>query len=104
MNNHSFCIMEKRLLFTITQAEFETLLKCCIIEVLNEISKETAASKTDLPELLTPKQTADFLGISKVTLWKWTKAGKIKSCQIGFPVRYKREEVLRALSEIKNKR
>lgn len=78
-------------------------------EILSEIFREhynqfktSQTEKSDLPELITPKQTANYLGISKVTLWKWTKEGKLLSYQISGRIRYKRDEIIKALQEVKN--
>jgi len=72
--------------------------------VRNEILKlnESSLVKTDLPELLSRRQTSEFLGISKVTLWKYTKAGKLQSYHLSGQIRYKRDEVLKAVQEVKN--
>jgi len=94
--------MNQQILLTIPLDEFKTIQKNWIKEVLTEIDQETSSAKTDLPELLSAKQTANFLGISKVTLWKWSQQGKLVSYQISGRIRYKRDEILQAIKGVKN--
>lgn len=49
-------------------------------------------------EYLTPTETADRLRISKVTLWRYEKAGKIQCYGIGGKRLYKRSDVENALT------
>jgi excisionase family DNA binding protein len=94
--------MENQIFLSIPLDEFKTIQKNCIKEVMTEINQETSSLKTDLPELLTRKQTAKHLGISLVTLYHWTKDGKLQSYSIGDRIRYKRDEVLQALQQVKS--
>ncbi len=48
-----------------------------------------------LPEMLTRKETAEYLQISLTTLWKWTEENKIKRIKIGNKVFYSKEEITR---------
>ena len=52
-------------------------------------------------DLLTRVAVCKLLSITKVTLWKHTKAGKLKSYGIGNRVMYKRNEVLEAVKPLK---
>ena len=94
--------MEQQIILSISLDEFEIILKGWIFEVLKEFKESESSAKTRLPELLTRKQTARFLGVSMVTLWKWSKEGKIQSYQIQGCPRYKRDEILKAIKEVKN--
>lgn len=51
-------------------------------------------------QLLTRKQTADFLCISLPTLHDWTKTGIIKAHRIGNRVLYKIDEINNSLNQI----
>lgn len=53
-------------------------------------------------ELLLPSDVADFFKVSKVTVWKWTKAGKLKSYSISGSgkVYYKRHEIEASLTNL----
>jgi predicted DNA-binding transcriptional regulator AlpA len=69
-----------------------------------EKSKQLESEQSSLPELLSAKQTALFLGISKVSLWKWSKDGKLQSYQISGRIRYKRDEIMKAVQEVRNQK
>ena len=61
------------------------------------------ANETQQPEndLMTREAVCKLLSITKVTLWKHTKTGKLKSYGIGNRVMYKRSEVLLAVKPLK---
>ena len=71
--------------------------------VLKEISTllQSVQGPTKNAEFLTRKEAAKLLGISLVTLNTWTKEGKVSGYRIASRVRYKREDLVNALSEIK---
>jgi excisionase family DNA binding protein len=94
--------MENQILFSISLDEFEALQKNWIKDVLNEVNQNEASVKSELPELLTRKLTAKYLGISLVSLYHWTKEGKLQSYKISGRIRYKRDEILKAIREVKN--
>jgi len=71
----------------------------------NELNKkltelQTRLSKMPDDELLTRRQTAEYLGISLPTLWAWTNKGVIKAYRIGNKVRYKKADILKALQQM----
>tara|TARA_B110000114_G_C15077903_1_gene392667 strand:+ start:663 stop:857 length:195 start_codon:yes stop_codon:yes gene_type:complete len=51
-------------------------------------------------ELLERNETASMLKISSVTLWKWTREGRLKSYGISNKIFYKRSEVLESIKPI----
>lgn len=53
-------------------------------------------------EYLTRQETAKKLGISLVTLNRWTKDGIIKAHRINTRIRYKSDEVDMALNEVES--
>lgn len=57
--------------------------------------------KDNPEEILTREQTCALLDITKSTLWKRTRAGKIKSYGQGRRVYFKKSEVLDSLNPIK---
>ena len=65
----------------------------------NLISKKQNLSFDDLPELLTIEEVADLLRVSKITLKRWGKSGKLPALRINSrgDRRYKKEAVLRFL-------
>lgn len=52
----------------------------------------------DFPELLTRRQTAKLLGVSLASLDNWTASGRLRKHRIGVSVRFRKSEVLNALS------
>lgn len=51
-------------------------------------------------DFITRAEICKMLSITKVTLWKHTKSGKLKSYGIGNRVMYKRSEVLEAVKPL----
>jgi excisionase family DNA binding protein len=45
-------------------------------------------------ELLNREQAADYLGCSAESIWRWTKAGKLKALRIGRNLRYRVEDLI----------
>jgi len=68
------------------------------LEVL--LDKLTNSQDKEQPEFITRQQTADLLGVSLVTLHKWTKNGVIPAKKIESRVRYDRQDVLNALRDV----
>lgn len=60
---------------------------------------ETNKPAPEQDEFLTPKETAEMLRISLVTLWRWEKQGKVKCYGIGGRRLYKKSEVVESLIE-----
>lgn len=70
-----------------------------IMNKQNEILK-ALEKKTEQPqgkEVLTNNEACEFLGVARPTLWRWEKAGKIKSYGIEGKRFYKRTELMEAL-------
>ena len=67
---------------------------------------ETPTINSELPEWSTREQVAKYLGVTKPTLWKWSKEGKINSYKIvdSDLVRYKRDDVLQVFQKVKNQK
>ncbi|MDQ3098977.1 MAG: helix-turn-helix domain-containing protein [bacterium] len=59
----------------------------------------------DLPELMTIQEVADFLRVSKITLKRWGKRGKLQAIRINQrgDRRYKKEAVLWLVGEMYKK-
>lgn len=49
--------------------------------------------------MLSVKETADLFGVTKRTVFRWIKSGKIKSVKIGRTVRIKKSEIDRVIGE-----
>jgi len=50
------------------------------------------------PDLITPKEAAELLKVSPVTLWRYEKQNKVKCYGIGGRRLYKRDEIINSLT------
>jgi excisionase family DNA binding protein len=64
-----------------------------------DIKKKQNLSFDDLPELLTLEEVSKILRVSKITLKRWGKKGKLPAIRINSrgDRRYKKQEVMRFL-------
>ena len=89
-------------LFTIYQGtELKTLISDCIKESLLglDLGKSNKDEKTK--QILTRQQVCKLLGISLPTLHSYTKEGLVRAFRLGHKVRYKYDDVIDALKQIK---
>lgn len=71
-------------------------------EIINGILEVLSKPKED-EVLLTQKEVAEFYKVSKATIIKWQKEGKINAYSIDNERRYKKSELIEALTLIRNK-
>ena len=48
---------------------------------------------------LTVDQVCDVIGVSRVTLWKWEKQGKLIPVRLGKFVKYRKEDIEQILKD-----
>ncbi|MFP3597943.1 helix-turn-helix domain-containing protein [Chryseobacterium sp. SIMBA_029] len=60
-------------------------------------TKINAIEERKSEDLLSIKDTVDFLGVSNTTLWRMRKSGNIKTYMLGSQVYFKRSEILKSL-------
>lgn len=66
--------------------------------VRDELKQQQVA---DLAEkLLTPKEAADLLRVSNVTIWSWEKAGRITKHSMGGRTYFKYSELMASLETL----
>lgn len=92
---------QKTILTTIDFNEFKDFIKESLLETLNGLNLLKAENVKPNNEVLTRKQTADFLGISLPTLHQLTIGGHLKSFRIGRSVRYYSADVYASLVPVK---
>ena len=86
----------------ITAADFKEMLAEAVRTELNDLRKVLLQNQPDnTSDLLTPEEVCQLLGISKVTLWNYTKQEKFKLYGIGQKRYYKRSEILKSLEQNK---
>ena len=75
-----------------------------LAEALKPLLVNATTNEPQQPEndLMTREAVCKLLSVGKVTLWKHTKTGKLKSYGIGNRVMYKRNEVLEAVKPLKD--
>jgi excisionase family DNA binding protein len=84
----------------INAEEFKDEIIKGVIMALKELNLPIQNADENI--LLTREETAKMLSVSLVTLWTWDKKDIIQSYRIGNKVRYKKSDVLNALTK-KNK-
>lgn len=70
-----------------SESEMELLIARIISQVTNR------PPPLDKNDLITSKQLSELLGVSKVTLIKWRKEGKLKFYRFGSRIRYSKSEI-----------
>lgn len=65
-----------------------------ISQVLASVAQRGEVTISRIPEELTSTVAAELLGISRPTLMKWAKEGRIATHKSGTHTRFKREDVL----------
>jgi excisionase family DNA binding protein len=86
--------MEQQQFIVITKDQFKELVTEAVKSAVSEVIKSRHQA-IDMDELMTRKQTANLLGISTVTLDKYTQKGIFVAYKLGDThVRYKRSEVM----------
>ncbi len=63
------------------------------------LKSELTPEKNNLDKLLTPKEASEELRCSITSLWRYEKAGKVKSSTIGGKRLYQRADLLEALKK-----
>lgn len=78
--------------------EAVTTLRNEIKELKSLLLKKQEPTTENNPDLITPKEAADLLKVSQVTLWRYEKQGKVKCYGIGGRRLYKRSEIINSLT------
>jgi excisionase family DNA binding protein len=84
---------------------FETIdrrlstIECLLLELKEQ---PVQSEKPEQPRFITRQEAAQLLGVSLVTIDKWSKEGHLKKFRIGGRIRFKAAEVQKALSEVKD--
>src|SRR5688572_4998722 len=86
------------LLSPITLNELESVIRNCVKTELQNFAPEAPQPEE---ELMTTGEATKILRVSKVTLSKWRKEGRIKFYRIGTRVRFKKSELMAALQTVR---
>ena len=82
------------------QQEFRRIVKETLREVLTENNFTQASKAEPQKQFLSRHEAAAMLGISLVTLDNYVKSGFISAFRLGHRVRFKYDDVLKALTKI----
>ncbi|MBK9793077.1 MAG: helix-turn-helix domain-containing protein [Sphingobacteriales bacterium] len=93
--------MENLLLSTMPLKALQDVIATTVRKEIEQATQHLQPKEAT--EFLSKKQAAKFLGVSLVTLDKWTMNGKIIGYRVGKFVRYKQHELEQALQKIKTK-
>ena len=83
-----------------TPIELADLINEGVKSQLQELKKDLLTQEAN-DELLTRKETCEFLKINSSSLWAWTKKGKVLSYGIANRRYYKRSELMDSLKLVK---
>ncbi len=87
----------------IESISFDNFKKELSIEIATQfVILQKSVPKTEEDKLLNRFETAKLLGISTVSLWKWTSKSIIPAYRMGKKIFYKKSEVLAALQKKNN--
>jgi excisionase family DNA binding protein len=86
---------------SITVSELQQM----IVEAVKEATPKATTTPTNLgAEYLTRQQVAKLLGVSLVTIDKWSNQGHLQKYRIGGRMRFKAIEVKAAFESVKNQK
>lgn len=81
---------------------FSEIVKNELKNLFNSYAFNSDILNSEHSNYLTPFAAAKMLGVSKVTLWKYTKSGKLPSYHILGKLRYKRDDLNEAIQAQKS--
>lgn len=83
-----------------TVEELRTVFSEILRAELAEYSPRPAEPFSEFPDLLSRRQVAEMLGIALATVDNWTKEGRLVKHRAGPVVRFRKDEVLAALTSL----
>ncbi len=83
-----------------TQILFQGCTLQQLAEELAPLLQTSLDSKTEENDFISIEETCELLHLTKTSIWKHTKSGKLTSYGIGNRVLYKRSEVLEAVKPL----
>lgn len=84
-----------------TEFELPPRIQRMLMATLASVAANGEAVVGRLPAELTSTVAADILGVSRPTLMKWAREGRIEGFKVGSHTRFKREDVQRLHAERK---
>ncbi len=90
--------MKKEIFTNLEIQDIEILIRNCIREELKEFKKDK-----EVDELMKANEVCEYLRISKVTLYKWLREGKISGYYLATRLFFWRSEIIKALNKKETK-
>ena len=84
---------EKQIFTNISEDRFKELIR----EVMRD--EITRLNHTGVEDLIKAKEACEYLKVSKVTLYKWLKQGKVTGYYLGTRLFFKKSEIENALTK-----
>lgn len=78
-----------------SEIELPVSIQHMLMDTLESVAANGSASLRRMPEELTSTTAADVLSVSRPTLMKWVREGKIQCFKVGSHTRFKRADVVR---------
>ena len=82
------------------QVDLPERVQATVLAAIRALTESGEVAITRMPEHLTSTSAADVLGISRPTLMKWARAGRIDSFKVGTHTRFHRDDVLSLKSQL----
>lgn len=89
---------EKQIFTNISEDRFKELIR----EVVRD--EITQLNRNETEDLIKAKDVCDYLQVSKVTLYKWLKQGKVTGYYLGSRLFFKKSEIKNALIKKETKK
>mgnify|MGYP002136234264 CR=1 FL=1 len=80
---HITCVCKSLLVFQSDFRDFRTIDKQIVCPNCHVVAKIYITNYKTSERVLTPKEVATYLNVSERTVYKWLRAGKIRSTKIG---------------------
>ena len=90
--------MKKQIFTNFEIQDIEALIRNCIREELKEFR-----NNNEVDELMKANEVCDYLKISKVTLYKWLREGKISGYYLATRLFFWKSEIINALNKKETK-
>jgi excisionase family DNA binding protein len=87
--------MDKIILSNFTLEQLQSVIKESVSEILKPETHQTKEDET----FITENDAVKILLVSKVTLCKWRKQGRIKFFRFGTRIRYRKSDLLKFAQE-----
>lgn len=90
--------------FITTQEELQAVISECIRKALTDFPNAVQVTQSEDDDIIDTDELCKRLDVSKPTLLRWRKKGKLKAMKLGGSIRYNYAEVLKSMDDSDSKR